>query len=353
MGGAHGIAAQLIFEDVRIVALHRSGHGIAYIGVALVAVEAHQLQLPPVEVEAVGLPLGLAEADGGFHPVQNALAVQQLRRKSVQNGLLCAPGQGGGAAEGGLGVRAVYGKFSRRDPGPVPTGSHGLAQAQPLHRAGYVHRAVERPAEFRTREHICYVALLAHLQPDLAVQSAVGHVVDDEAEGRLIEALPAVQLYRDQRVPARRQRLRQLHGEGGVAAAVLRQLFPVDKDLGKVRRRADVKKYPFFAPLRGNMQHFPVAAEHLIDTFIEIVVGSGADGVRQFHDCPARRLAAGGKVFGIGFGKFPAPVQGDAFRHMLGLRLLFLLYYKANHGLWQGGSCAEITWRRRSFFRNR
>ena len=46
--GAHGVHAELVFQDIRVEPLQGGGHGVAHVGVALVAVKTANLRLYPV-----------------------------------------------------------------------------------------------------------------------------------------------------------------------------------------------------------------------------------------------------------------------------------------------------------------
>ena len=84
--------------------------------------------------------------------------------------------------------------------------------------------------------NILNVALLPHIQPNFPVQSAVGQIVDDEAEGRDLPVFGAVELHRDAVVLSRTDESGDLDAEGGVAAAVGGGENAVDVDGGDMRR---------------------------------------------------------------------------------------------------------------------
>ena len=68
MAGAHRVAAKVFFQDLSIQPLDAVRHGIALIGVALVAVQAPQLHALTVQVQPACHELHGAEteADGLF-----------------------------------------------------------------------------------------------------------------------------------------------------------------------------------------------------------------------------------------------------------------------------------------------
>ena len=110
VAGAHGIAAQVLFDELGIQPLQAVRHGVALIGVALVPVDAPQHHPLAVQVQATGHELDRAEAEPDRlfvqHPVgQTAGAgTDELYGKSVQGGVLNAPRmhpvQGAGDGQG-------------------------------------------------------------------------------------------------------------------------------------------------------------------------------------------------------------------------------------------------------------
>ena len=77
-------------------------------------------------------------------------------------------------------------------------------------------------------KHILYVQGIADLKVDVPVDTAVSHVVDYKAEGRLIQAFVAV--HRDSKdifLSCRLQVLGQIHGKGRVATGMGSQELPV------------------------------------------------------------------------------------------------------------------------------
>lgn len=97
MAGAHRVAAKVFFQDLSIQPLDAVRHGIALIGVALVAVQAPQLHALTVQVQPACHELHGAEteADGLFvqHTVRQTgrAGTDQLYGEGVQGGMLDAP----------------------------------------------------------------------------------------------------------------------------------------------------------------------------------------------------------------------------------------------------------------------
>ena len=72
-GEAHGVAAQLLFQELGVQTLDAVGHGIALIGVALVAVQAPQLHALTVQVQPACHELHGAEAEADSLFVQHTV----------------------------------------------------------------------------------------------------------------------------------------------------------------------------------------------------------------------------------------------------------------------------------------
>ena len=96
-GEAHGVAAQLLFQELSVQPLDAVGHGIALIGIALAAVEAPQLHPLAVEVEPARHELQGAEAEPAAflvqHPVGQAAGAgtDEPDGQGVEGGMLDAP----------------------------------------------------------------------------------------------------------------------------------------------------------------------------------------------------------------------------------------------------------------------
>ena len=94
VAGAHGVAAQLVFQNPGILPLEPLRSGVAYVWVALVAVQATDKEFSAVEVEAVGLKLGGTEAEGDLHRVQLLPILHEDSFAGVKIGVLRVPGKG-------------------------------------------------------------------------------------------------------------------------------------------------------------------------------------------------------------------------------------------------------------------
>ena len=74
MGSADRVGIEVILQDVRILFLCPPAHGIAHIGEGLVAVQAHYLDFPVVNEEALRCAGYCAETRSHMVPVQHASA---------------------------------------------------------------------------------------------------------------------------------------------------------------------------------------------------------------------------------------------------------------------------------------
>ena len=96
-GEAHGVAAQLLFQELSVQPLDAVRHGIALIGIALAAVEAPQLHPLAVEVKPACHELQGAEAEPAAflvqHPVGQAAGAgtDEPDGQGVEGGVLDAP----------------------------------------------------------------------------------------------------------------------------------------------------------------------------------------------------------------------------------------------------------------------
>ena len=96
-GEAHGVAAQLLFQELSVQPLDAVGHGIALIGVALAAVEAPQLHPLAVEVEPACHELQSTEAEPAAFLVQDPVGqaagagTDEPDGQGVKGGVLDAP----------------------------------------------------------------------------------------------------------------------------------------------------------------------------------------------------------------------------------------------------------------------
>ena len=283
MAGAHRVALELVLENLRVVALDRGGHGVAHIGVALVPVQAPDFQLLPVEEEAVLRKPGGAEAEADpLHIQHSPGGVLQRRLQGVEGGAVGRPGLRAGDGAGEVADRILR---------PGRAGKDGLTctvqdgQAHRVRQGAVLQRQVHQgPVQLRGADkHVGQEGGLLHLQVRLPVEAAEGHVVDDVAEGGLVQGLPGVQPDGHPVLLSILHQAGQLHGKGGVAAVVAGRLLAVDKHGGLVGRALKGEKEPFALPRLRHVKAAAVAAHHLVVVLVGVVEGEHLAGVGQPH----------------------------------------------------------------------
>ena len=93
MACAHGIAVQLVFQDMGVLPLQAFRRGVADVGVALVAVQPAQGgSFFPVQVKAVRPEHSRPEAEGGLPAVQHLpFGIEQLCYAAIEFRMLGVP----------------------------------------------------------------------------------------------------------------------------------------------------------------------------------------------------------------------------------------------------------------------
>ena len=277
VGGAHGVAGQLLFQNPGILPLKAFRGGVAHVGPALVPVQPSQEGAPAVQVEAVGLEFHHPEAHLLLPHVHDLADFQQGHPAGIEHRVLRIPRPDSRALDGDDAV-----------------GGEGLAHQTPfapqqLHQQQTALGVVELGTDFQGSqggsgdEQIFDVAFLPDIQPDLPVQAAVGQIVDDVAEGRNFRILGGIQPDGQQVVLSQPDGFGDLHPEAGVAAPVLHQLPTVEKDGSDVRRAVKLEENVPSRQLSSQGQDFPIAAEALIGLRIGVVKGNLLHGVGQAH----------------------------------------------------------------------
>ena len=311
------------------------------------AVQAAQQELAPVEIKPVGVKLREPEAERHVHAVEHrpfgdALAgLNQLGAQRVEHGALHVPELRVRHEQQRRALLVVLELFDLeilldeglsvllapavdalaqehvlvlvlRAEGDEALHLPGEADFRELRGRGVFLQKRRARRNLRLHEHVENAGLLPALEPDLAVQPAVGHIVDHEAEGRLVETLAAVDHDGDLARLARLQRQGDLKGR--VAAGVRAELLAVAVDLGIMSRRADAEKDVLVRPVVRDRHAFAVAADHLIDLIVKVMIGGFSARVGQIH---GHRLAGETLREGLGkaLGKLPVPAEGKSFSH--------------------------------------
>ena len=97
VAGAHGVAAQIFFQDLGVQPLHTVRHGVALIGKALMPVQPPQLHPLAVQVQPAGHELHRAETKAGALFIQHTVGqaagagADEPQGQSVKGRVLKAP----------------------------------------------------------------------------------------------------------------------------------------------------------------------------------------------------------------------------------------------------------------------
>ena len=247
-------------------------------------VQAPQLHPLAVQVQPARHELHRAEAEPHRlfvqHTVRQAAGARadELHGEGVEGGVLDAPRvhavQRAGDGQGQL--AAVGGPAAGRAANfRLQGAAHRLA-----HSGGV---DAEIALGFGLDEHVPQVGGLLDVQADGAVDAAEGQVVDLPAEGRDVQVFAAVAAHGYHILLAEAQGAGQVHGEGGVAAAMVEQPAPVAEDGGVVGDSPEGEQHGATLPLPGRKEFAPVAAQPLVFIFVAVVVGQHLHGVGDAH----------------------------------------------------------------------
>lgn len=327
VAGADGVAAQLLFQDVGIKLLDAVRHGIALIGVALVAVQAPHFDPLAVEVEPARDELDGAEAEpGGLfvqHPVgQTAGAgADEPHREGVEEGVVDAPR-----------VDAVQGAHDGQGQLPVvegaaPGGAADLGLEGAAH--GLTHGGgvdAEIALGLCLYEDIAQISGFFHVQRDGAVDAAVGQVIDLAAEGRDVQVLAAVAADGEDVFLPQTEGFGEIDCEGRVAAAMVEHPPPVAEHGGVVGHGVKGEQHGAALPLLRGKKLPPVAAKALVIVFIAVIVGQRLDRVRDAHGFQRKLRALRPHDGGVeGGGEQPAVVPIVMFHSPLSVVVKILI----------------------------
>ena len=217
------------------------------------AVEAPEKEPFPVEIEAVRAKLRRAEAEADARNVRDAPAAHKAHLERIELRTPDAPRLRAGNGE--YGVRALaFCKAARAVEYPQPDLAPAADRGPDLGHAGRGGDDV----------YILYIVRLLYIQPRLAVQPAVGEIVDHEAEGRHLRVLRAVEPHGDAVLPAGDDERAYIRRERRVAAAVGEQLRAVYEQRGDVRRTVKAYKNTLSRIRCRDIQRAPVAADRFV-----------------------------------------------------------------------------------------
>ena len=135
----------------------------------------------------------------------------------------------------------------------------------------------------RLGENVLEIDGLHDLQRNLPVNAAVGHIVDHVPERRNILAFAGVHTDGKKVVLSGLQTAGQLNGKRGISAAVSADTRSVQIDFRAVPCGADVQQNALSGPAFRRGNQMAVTAHHLIQAFIEIMIGQFFAGMRKTH----------------------------------------------------------------------
>ena len=130
-------------------------------------------------------------------------------------------------------------------------------------------------------------------QLDVAVDAAEGQVVDPVPERRNVGTLGRIQYHCDHVAAIVLQMLRQLEAERRVAALVLLELVPVDRNGGGSHGSAEIQEDSFSLPRGHGPEVAAVGGDELEVRLVEAVPGQAHVGVRQGDLLPRGIVEAG------------------------------------------------------------
>ena len=193
MARAHPVAAQLVSQDIRVQALGSFRRRVAHVGPALVPVQPPDLHPAAVEIAAVRLHPDRPEPEADLPLIQHFAVPEKLQPERVQVGVFCVPQLRPGHMHMKMILELLLLHAGNSFPAAIQDAGPDLA----VLRACGLHLHLQMLPVIGHDKDVREVGFLPHLQVDRAVEPSVGHVVDDVAERRDIQALPAVQPHHD------------------------------------------------------------------------------------------------------------------------------------------------------------
>ena len=239
-------------------------------------VQPAQPDFPPVEIES-----GLVEPYAPEPEPHPALVedfperADKLRHERVKERGIDVPLLRAGTFRAGLDERLSPGKrrgvntdrefrehgSGRSRHGRTVGGDDLLPHAQPVRsraRSDDSHLGADRTVR-RHHENIVDADFPPDIEIHVTVDSAIRHVIDDEAERRLVQGFPAVNADSEHVLSALvRKEIGQVDGKGSVAALMERDAPPVDEHLAAMRGTLDSEKDAPFLPPAFSPERPPV-----------------------------------------------------------------------------------------------
>ena len=266
MAGAHRIAAQLIFQDVRIQSLRSGRRRIAHIGPALVPVQSPYFHPVPIQPASVRLHLDPPEAKANFLCIHDIPEFQELQVQRVEPGMLRIPKP----CPGHMHVEMILEALLLQPGEDLAVLSQHTGPDLAAPGSLRLQLYLQMLSVIRHDKDIPKMNFLLHLQVDRAVNASVGQIVHHIAEGRDIQSFPAVHPDHDPVCLAVPQKPRELHLKGCVSAPVDAGGFSVAVHLRLVGSALQCQRDGFSLPVSGNVQFFYVSAYHLIILLVAV-----------------------------------------------------------------------------------
>ena len=310
VAGADHVEPQAELQVVGLVPLHARRSGVADVGPALVPVEPPKVHPLPVEEEALSPELRVPEARLQRPDVHLLSLVDQSHGQLIEHGPVQVPGDRVLRLEGefALGLR-VQGEVDTQLRQGEPQGiSHGGSLAQ-------LHPDLGRPVGMGRGEHAPDMAGFGDLQSRLPVEAAVAQVVDEEAEGGLVQALPGVQPH-GQPVVLPIFQIRQQKALGHVSAVGVPfggYGLPVQEHFGIVGGPVQYQPHLLARPGGVGEDGPGIPADGLVHLLLGALPGQELGRVRQPHRLPGD--LAPQKLVRAGEGKLPVVVQRHVTAH--------------------------------------
>ncbi len=310
VAGADHVAAQAELQIVGLVPLHARRGGVADVGVALMPVEAPEVDPLPVEEEALGFEFRVPEPHlkGAF--IRFLPAMDQGHGQRVEPGPIQIPGRHVPGGEGELVLRfrvhgKVDGKLRQGEPQAVPI----------IRRSVQFHPDPGRSVGVGYGEHALYMAGLGDLEPCLPVEAPVAQVVDEKAEGGLVQTFPGVQTHGQPVLPAvfKARQQEALGHVPAVSVVIGRHRLAVQKHLGVVGSPVQNEPHLLARPGGVGIDGPGIPADGLVHLLLGALPGQELRRVREPYALSGD--FAPQKFVRAGESELPIVVQGDVNGH--------------------------------------
>jgi hypothetical protein len=146
---------------------------------------------------------------------------------------------------------------------------------------------------FGINKNVGYIRGIFDFKISLAINSAVGHIVDNIAEGRNVKALAGVNLdYEDISLTVA-EGVGKIEGEGGIATVMLADFLAVKKDLRIVGDALEGEKNALSLPFGLGIKSLAISRNRLILILGEVVKGELLCSMRDSYALDLRTVKLG------------------------------------------------------------